>query len=190
MHKSADRLKTQTPTFHCVQASPFIPRQTRSPFTPIESRPFPRDPRFFRFVESSYTQYLTRRETEREREQRQPRDSRGFYLAVSVFPERWNSKEEDSPLRVACWRCTWAGHHIERERERKRPSSPFPRTMLHLGPWIHGNRSGPRRVRGEAAPCIVSCPRDRRTSRHSCQRLAHESFHLIVGYVSVGNELW
>lgn len=70
MHKSADRLKTQTPTFHCVQASPFIPRQTRSPFTPIESRPFPRDPRFFRFVESSYTQYLTRRETEREREQR------------------------------------------------------------------------------------------------------------------------
>lgn len=64
IHKSADRLKTRTPflpTVHCVQASPFIPRQTRSPFTPIESRPFLRDPRFFRFVESSYTQYPTQR---------------------------------------------------------------------------------------------------------------------------------
>ena len=65
---------------------------------------------------------------------------------------------------------------------------------------VHGNRSGPRRVRGEAAPCIVSCPRDRRTSRHSCQRLAHESFHHIewkrasflvyITHVRVGNELY
>lgn len=46
----------------------------------------------------------------------------------------------------------------------------------------------------------MSCPRDRRTSRHSCQRLAHESFHHIewkrasflvyITHVRVGNELY
>ena len=95
----------------------------------------------------------------------------------------------------------------ERERERKReregessPLLPLPSHNAIPWPVVHGNRSGPRRVRGEAAPCIVSCPRDRRTSRHSCQRLAHESFHHIewkrasflvyITHVRVGNELY
>lgn len=55
-----------------------------------------------------------------------------------------------------------------------------PLTQCYSLARVHRNRSGPRRVRGEAAPCIVSCPRDHRTSRHSCQRLPHESFHHAV----------
>lgn len=67
-----------------VQALPFIPRQARSPFTPIESRPFSSgDSRFFRFVESCYTYtYSPNRGT----------GHKSLYLVV-VFPERWNSKE-------------------------------------------------------------------------------------------------
>lgn len=62
-----------------VQALPFIPRQARSPFTPIESRPFSSgDSRFFRFVESCYTYtYSPNRGT----------GHKSLYLVV-VFPER------------------------------------------------------------------------------------------------------
>lgn len=126
MHKSADRLKTQTPTFYCVQASPFIPRQTRSPFTPIESRPFLRDPRFFRFVESSYTQYLTHRE--RERESSTNHVTREAFTWPSPYSRSGEIPKKRTHLlevRVACWRCTWAGHRIERERKRETPP-PLP----------------------------------------------------------------
>lgn len=73
---------------------------------------------------------------------------------------------------VACWRCTWVGHHVE------------PSAQWYILGRVYGNRSRPRCVRGEAAPCIVSCPRDRRVSRHLCQResaLESRNSHLKVG---------
>lgn len=196
IHKSADRLKTRTTLSpHC----PLCPSLAFHPspntitfYTHRKSAVPPRSPILpFRRIQLHTVPYTE--------SVHQPRDTRGFYLAVSVFPERWNSKE-DSPRRfasrVGVARGLW--YHIERERE----SSPPPLPSHNATPWpvVHGNRSRPRRVRGEAAPCIVSCPRDRRTSRHSCQRLAHESFHHIewkrasflvyIIHVRVGNELY
>lgn len=85
IHKSADRLKTRTPlsplcplcpslafhpspntiTFYTHRKSAVPPRSLILPFRRIQLHTVP------------YTESV-----------RQPRDTRGFYLAVSVFPER------------------------------------------------------------------------------------------------------
>lgn len=78
---------------------------------------------------------------------------------LDIFPKRWNSNEIqslESSLRVGVSRGLGTTF-----------SSP---TQWYILGLVYGNRSRPRCVRGEAAPCIVSCPRDRHASRHSCQR--------------------
>lgn len=143
--KSTDRLKTRNSPppllfLPCVQASPFIPRQTRSPFTPIESRPFLRDPRFFRFVESSYTQYPTQRASPTSWHERLLPGRLRIPGAVK-FQRRGLTSE----VRVACWRCTWAvvphrKRKRERNRERGRELSPPPPPLAQCYTLARGTR--------------------------------------------------
>lgn len=153
IYKSADRLKTRTSlSLHC----PLCPSLAFHPspntitfYTHRKSAVPPRSPILpFRRIQLHTVPYTE--------SVRQPRDTRGFYLAVSVFPERWNSKE-DSPRRfasrVGVARGLW--YHIERERERA-PLLPSPRTILHLGPWYMGIGRDPDV--SEVRPHPALCP--------------------------------